>query len=427
MRTEITSIERYPLKVPFREVPGRNLRRELPHWRYVEVLECTLADGSVGFGETTLFYSWGDTTQSDVDRVVGENAVAHCWDDDIGPGLQIAMFDAVGRSLGVPVHRLLGDPVRDRVPVSWWCIDMPPEDWVAEAERAHEAGYTSLKVKGRPWFDLREQIGALEDALPPSFDVDIDFNGTMLEAERALPILRELESSPLVSHFEDPLARDDLEGHRRLRDELDTPIVSHYGKVDPADVVATGAVDGWVLTGGADALRDAGGVAEVHDMPVWLQLIGTGITAAFTRHVGSVVDAAEWPAITGHQIYSDSLLSDPLPVADGTAPVPTDPGLGVDIDRSALERFRTERPSERPNPPRLIEASWPDGRRLYFAGDVDVMFKYAAQSGTDMPYFEAGATARLVEDDGSDAWQRLYERAQNDPVVIGPDDADPLA
>jgi hypothetical protein len=89
-----------------------------------------------------------------VAKVMGCPPAAHMWDNDLGGGLQIALFDAVGKANGVPVSALLGTKVRDWVPISWWSIDAPPEDWAAEGAEAVANGYTTMKLKPRPWFDI---------------------------------------------------------------------------------------------------------------------------------------------------------------------------------------------------------------------------------------------------------------------------------
>lgn len=423
MDLAVERIEWIPVEVLFREVPARNMARELPHWKYFEIVEVELASGYTGFGETMLYYSWGETTDADAERARGENAVDLLWEDSLGPGLQIALFDAVGRATGAPVHSLLGGKVHDRTPVSWWCIDMPPEDWVSEAETAIENGYTSLKVKGRPWYDLREQIERLNAELPPWFDVDVDFNATALDADRAFPLLEELQSSPLVSHFEEPIPQEDLEGNRRLAESLDVPIVHHYGRTTlhdgppaPVERVRKGACDGFVATGGASRLRNTAAVADALGTPFWLQLVGTGITAAFSVHCGGAFERATWPAINCHQLFEHDLLVDPIEVEDGGVSVPDEPGLGYRLDRDALERFRIEKPDSQPSPDRLIEVDWDDGSTIYFAGNDDQLLYYAMDDG-NVPYFERDVSTRVVPDDGSDRWSSMHEAAVAEPVV----------
>ena len=416
MRTTIERIDRHPVEVPFRTVPGRNLERELPHWRYFEIVEVELGDGTVGYGETMLFYTWGETTDADVERALGRRAPELMWDDSVGAGLQMALFDAVGKSLSVPVHALLGEKVHEETPLSWWCIDMPAEDWVAEAERALDAGYTSLKVKGRPWFDIRRQLDALDEALPAWFDVDIDFNGTLRDARRALPVLEELQSFPQVSHFEGPIPMKDTPGNRRLTEALDAATVLHYGHPHPATVLREHTCDGFVLDGGLSHIRDAAAVSKTASRPFWLQLVGTGITAAFSLHCGGVFEQAEWPAINCHQLYTHDLLVDSIAVEDGYATVPDAPGLGYEIDMDAVERFRCEKPDERPNPERLVESDWPEGPTIYLA-ESEVNFMLHAANDERMPYFERGVETRLVPDDDSDRWREVHDRATTAPVV----------
>ena len=65
-------------------------------------------------------------------------------------------------------------------------------------------------------------------------------------------------------------------------------------------------------------------------MPLWLQLVGTGITTAFTAHLGAVLPAAQWPAITCLNTYRDDLIREPLEIRRGHMRVPEAPGLGVE-------------------------------------------------------------------------------------------------
>jgi L-alanine-DL-glutamate epimerase-like enolase superfamily enzyme len=426
MQSTVERIDTYPIKLPFRDVPGRNLRREVPHWRYFEVIECELSDGTIGFGETMLFYTWGATTESDISRAQGKNAVELLWDDSLGQGLQTALFDAVGKALDVPAHRLFGDQVRDAVPLSHWCIDMPRDELVTEAAYAKNNGYTSIKLKGRPWFDIREQVSALADELPSSFRLDIDFNETLLDAEQALPLLRDLERSPIVSHFEAPIPQGNVEGNRRLQRELDTKLVLHYERFDPRTAVETNCLDGSILTAGVSQMRNEAAVADMARWPVWIQLVGTGITTAMTAQVGAVLAAATWPAITCHEIYDATVLSDGLTVADGKIAVPDRPGLGIEVDRDVLDRFRVEKPEERPNPPRLLKTVWPDGPVLYFAGENNVLMKYAQAPENEMRYFAPDGSAQIVPDDGSNTWQELYDRGKEAVVVYEDRAAAPL-
>src|SRR5262249_9315043 len=132
MNLTIKNIERIWVDVPYRPVPRRNMIRELPHWTIFELCLVTLECGVRGIGETMVFYTWGATTDEAVKRALGKTATEIMWDDGLGAGLQMALFDAVGKAMEVPVHHLLGRKLRDDALISWWSIDLPPEDWLKE-------------------------------------------------------------------------------------------------------------------------------------------------------------------------------------------------------------------------------------------------------------------------------------------------------
>ncbi len=83
--------------------------REIPHWRWAELVKVTLSGGVQGVGEGLLYYSWGVTSDKNVKYAIGRNAAELMWNDDLGAALQMALFDAVGKAGDVPAHRLLGN------------------------------------------------------------------------------------------------------------------------------------------------------------------------------------------------------------------------------------------------------------------------------------------------------------------------------
>ena len=418
LRVEFAEI--VPVRVPFREVPARNMARELPHWDTFEVVRVGLVSGHVGHGESMSWYTWGRTSEADLAKARGRNAASMMWDDSLGAGLQIALFDAVGRALGVPIHRLLGAKVRDRAALSWWAIDMPPEDWASECRDAVRLGYGAFKTKGRPWYDVREQVRAVAAVVPPSFKIDIDFNDTLLDADRAIPILKDLEATPQVGIFETPIPQKDVPGNKAIRRAVKTPIAMHYGSPPPLVALKEEVCDGFVVGGGARSVMQQGAVAAMADLPFWLQLVGTGITAAFSLHLAAVLSHAKWPAVNCHQLFTDTLLTAPIVVEGGTVAVPDGPGLGFEVNPQALRRFLTDPPRARPETPRLVEVSFPDGGRLYVASDGAVNFMLRQGNLGTIPYYRDGASARLVPDDGGDRWKRLHERASEKPFLVVP-------
>ncbi|CAK9000537.1 N-succinyl-L-Arg/Lys racemase (N-succinyl amino acid racemase) (NSAR) [Durusdinium trenchii] len=415
----VRDIQRTTLRLEFRPTPRRNMDREIPHWRWAEVCEVTLESGAVGFGETLLFYTWGVPSDDDVARVRGQSAIEMMWDDSLGAGLQMALFDAVARTAHVPVHSLLGHKHTSRTPLSWWNIDTSAEDMASECAEAYRQGYMSYKTTGRPWFDLKQQLDLATKEVPEDFMIDMDFNDTLLTAEQGLPILKDLERYPQVDIFETPIPQKDVAGNRAICAATDINVALHYGTPDPATVVRESAADGFVVGHGAEALMSAGRFAEEVEMPFWLQLVGSDITAAWSLHFGGVLKQALWPAVNCHQLYEERLLIDPITVSDGHAEVPDRIGLGYELNRDAVERFKVQKPAQRPEPQRLIETTWPDGRTMYTASNGTVNFMLHAAMEGKYPYFEAGADTRLVPDDGSSRWKELYKRARKEgPISV---------
>ena len=157
MDGRIASVERTLHWVPMVDRIRREMERAGIHaWSEVEVIRVTSESGVVGWGETVQNYTWG---RADIDeRVVGRSPFDLYWDDSLGAGLQMAVLDLAGKLAGVPAHRLLGEQVRSHCPLSFWDHDMSPELYEAEAREAVRLGYTCMKIKTRPWWDVHETI-----------------------------------------------------------------------------------------------------------------------------------------------------------------------------------------------------------------------------------------------------------------------------
>ncbi len=106
----ITEIERITVDVPFvpRVRPWNALL--VGQWRVSEITRVVTDTGFVGYGETLPHYTWGRVTDAAVERVRGKNPADFLGDDSLGAGLQMALYDVVGKALGVPAYRLFNLP-----------------------------------------------------------------------------------------------------------------------------------------------------------------------------------------------------------------------------------------------------------------------------------------------------------------------------
>ena len=421
---EVKAIDRLWVRIPYRERVARHMVRQNWYWNYFELIKVTLKSGIVGIGETMPFYTWSHVTNRAVQFALERSAAEIMWYDSLGPGLQQALFDAVGKQFGVPASALLGSRTRDSAVVAWWAIDMPGEDWAEECKLAIQEGYTAFKTKARPWFDLRRQCEFLSSSLPEFFSISLDFNGTFRNAAQAIVHLEYLSRYRQMSVFEEPLPETDLDGYREVRKRISTPIAIHTRKLPEMDsgklsmirAVKEDICDGFVLSyGGASAVIHQGCLAEAVDKPFWLQQVGTSITAAFSLHCAAVLPLAKWPAVNCHQLFAHTLVKPDLKVQGGRCRIPTEPGLGIDLNDEAVERFRVEPIRQFPPPAvdQIIAIFWPSGATSYYGHYRQYWQDFASDR---VPGYLEGVELFGLPDNGTPAWQEMQKLVNESPV-----------
>lgn len=413
----IVEIESIPIRLPF--VPSIAPWTQLHNhdWEFIEVVRVRTDDPAItGFGETLVYYTGEAVGDEFAAAAIGRTPLDVLAEPGLGVPLRIALFDVLGQALGAPVNELFARPVvRDRCPISWWNTKMPPELLAEQAADAVAAGYLSHKIKGRPWFDIREQVAAIAAVTPEEYRIDIDWNSMLGSVGQALPVLLELQSSSRIGLFESPISRVDTAGQARLRAAVSLPLVEHYDATLAPTWLAQDTLDGFVVSGPspADVFRQSDTAASFHK-EVFLQMCGSGITTAWVAHLGSVVEAARLPAVTAMNIYEDDLLAEPLQIRGGHVIVPTLPGLGITVDEELLERLRVPRGS-RPEPcRRLLTFRLGDGRTRHYV-DTRQLWDDCTTNAS-MPVQGPGARLSIRMDDSSQAFDDLHRRAERRPV-----------
>jgi len=405
---KVRNLEMLTLNIPFYcDHVSRHMHRALTHGERVYVYRLELDNRVVGYGESS-----GDES-ANINQVVGQNPFAIMQDQGIGFGLQMALFDAVGKAVKVPTYQLLGSKVRDHCPISWWAIDMPPEDWAQEAKESVKRGYTSIKLKARPWWDILAQVDAIGEVVAHDYQFYIDFNGFLLTKERAVPLLQSLDEHPNVAYYESPFwLRTDFQGAEHLQEAVGKPIIDHFRDA----YLHRGVGDGFVVAGGGTETRRKGALCASFDKPFWLQMIGTGITTAYAVHIGAVLTHAQLPAITGHELWEHDLLQERITVVDGTIRVPEAPGLGIEVDESALEYYRVAPGAPTPQElylkqQRICRVHIPNEAGGKTAHDfTSESVYYSAFSEGKYPGFVPGIRLEIIEDNQSGTFNASYNR-----------------
>jgi L-alanine-DL-glutamate epimerase-like enolase superfamily enzyme len=409
--TTVQRIEPFWIEPPYKPIPTKYIVpwREGHMTNTRPLCKVTLANGVVGYGE-------GGATEPGRKRVLGRPAAESMWDDQIGQGLQMALFDAVGKTNEVPIHRLLGRKVRDRAFLSWWAGGMPAEDWVRECKEAVSLGYRAFKGKARPWYDLDEQCRVLTPTLPAHFQIDFDFNSMLLDVGHAEGYLIELEKYSQIAIYETPIPQTDVAGNKMLRKKTRIPIAMHFGNPPIMTALREEVCDALIIGGGASSVMRNAAIAATANKPFWLQMTGTSIMATFSMHCAAVLSHARIPAINLNHLFAEAMIRPAIKVENGSAAIPDGPGLGVEIDLDAVERYRIERPRPRDGSGHLLALRWPSGTTSYYAKEE--MYKAEFLAGS-LPVFAKGIYVEEIPNDGSREWKELQARAAKGGVHVG--------
>ena len=377
-----------------------------------------LEGGAVGYGD-------GIGNADDVGRFMGQNALMGLSKIRHG-GVQMALYDAVGRALGVPAYALMGRQVRNQVPFAYWSCCLSPEEWAVQAQKAAACGYRVYKFKCRPWWDPIEQVAAVAEVVPEEFTCWLDFNGHLREVKQAKPILSQLEAFECVGGFESPLPQRDAAGYQELRGMLNKPIAAHYGSgcchvrslpgfdrgLPAMAQIQLGLCDSFVMGGGdVRGLLDQAAVAGEARLPFWIQVVGTGLRAAWVRHLASVCPQATLSSLAAHNIWDRDIPDLPDPTA-GFASVSEEPGLGVRVDDDAVELLKCAEPIEVRR--EITSVVYPNGVRWHFSSEQQ---RHEAFYLGNVPGFVRGVRLEVRSDDSSADFADLIRRCEKAPVL----------
>ncbi|MFJ8912668.1 mandelate racemase/muconate lactonizing enzyme family protein [Amycolatopsis sp. NPDC102389] len=284
-----------------------------------------------------------ETVHTRLARTVGNPAAKSALD--------MAIWDALGRSLDVSVTELLGG-YTDRMRVSHMLGFDEPSATVAEAERMRDThGITTFKVKvgRRPASLDTAVVRALREHFGDGVDLYIDGNRGWTAAESARA-MREMADLDLL-FAEELCPADDVLGRRWLVRQLDVPFIADESAVTPADVTrevlggsATAisiktARTGFTRSQRTHHLAEGLGLEVVMGNQIDGQL-GSLCTVAF----GSAYElTSRRPGeLSNFLDMSDDLLTEPLRVTDGELTVRPGAGLGAEIDPEKLRRYRQD-------------------------------------------------------------------------------------
>ncbi|MFC6942727.1 mandelate racemase/muconate lactonizing enzyme family protein [Salinirubellus sp. GCM10025818] len=266
-------------------------------------------------------------------------------------GVDIALWDIAGKYYEEPVYRLLGGDAGGNGQLKAYASDLFWTDTDTMADRAAEyidRGFAGVKTHlGRGIDADEERVAAIRDAIgDAALMVDMNCGYDRPEAFRAGQMLEEYD----VYWYEEPLSPYNVDGLADLRRKLDVPIATgenEYTKWGFRELFEAGAVD-YAMP---DTMR-CGGITEANKICTLAESFGvvcsphcytTGVGLAATMHVMAASPATQWLEFdpTDFPLY-ESLFASSLEVSDGQVSLPTDPGLGVQLDGATVDRYRLD-------------------------------------------------------------------------------------
>ena len=371
------------------------------------VYKITTDNGIVGYGE----HRWKEQTPplSSVEPLIGRDPFDFI-NNTFHPSLGGALYDVMGKHLEVPAYKLMGRKLRDAVTVcAWTPSGSSPTAYAEQVARAVKQGYMVFKIHTSATYDVFDLARAAAEVTPEGFKLHFDFNHSRTIAS-VLPIIDQIQREhPIVGFIEDPLPAWDLDNWRRLRAKMRIPLV-HGGAplLGGIQEAQHGMADAYMI--GESSIGDilARGIAYGKlNTQVIMQHTGGTLAKALALHMASVL-----PTATGHSInlddqYSESITTEDIPVTEGFSPVPERPGLGFDVDESAIARMAENKPDEVPRYVPLLHL--PGGHKFYAA---DVKRLTGREEGTIR-----GIRMEWIEDDGSDEFNEIFEKVEKGAVV----------
>jgi muconate cycloisomerase len=268
-------------------------------------------------------------------------------------GIEMALWDLVGKAANLPVHMLLGGPVRDVVRTKYSVSGVEPARAAAIAAWAVEQGFDAMKVKVGmdPATDLR-RVREVRRAVGPDVMLGVDANGGW-DPGTAVQLLPQLEQEN-VRFIEQPVPPGDPRWLVRVRAASTIPVVADESVATSQDaltLVRLDAADTFsIYVGMGGGIREASAIATISDAARVHCTIGSnlelGIAQAAMIHL-AVSQPAIHPEVVPCDIisrffYERDIVREPLPVEAGSAHRIDEPGLGVELDMRMVEHYRVD-------------------------------------------------------------------------------------
>ena len=277
-------------------------------------------------------------------------------------GIEHALWDISGKAVGLPVYMLLGGKVRDKIRLYQSAGGNEPAQVAEAAKRLVEKyGYTAVKMSphmsgtnARPVNYVTRMAGqrvrAVREALGPDVDIGVDIHAKFFEVTRAVRMAKEIEPyHPMW--LEEPIRPENVEAMQKLAEHVEIPLASgecNYTKHEFRAILHAQCLDfvqpDVCVCGGLLEMKKIAAMAEANYVRVAPHNPMGPVATMVNVHF-----AASTPNFFILEYHPDDesprkdLLKEPLLVKDGYFPLPTKPGLGVELNEEAIRTMPAKR------------------------------------------------------------------------------------
>ncbi|MDB6125920.1 MAG: Mandelate racemase/muconate lactonizing protein [Pedosphaera sp.] len=369
---KITRIETIPIKVPIKPEFAMRTGRGGSHLVSPFLLVKIYTDaGIVGLGEVSCTPRWSGEDQvsaahfiktylapllegenpTEIERLTAKLRLGVAGNFFTKSGIEMALWDILGKSLNKPVYQLLGGAVREFIPTKWSVSGLEPEKAADIGRWAVAQGFKAMKVKVGidPDKDVA-RVAAVRQAIGPNIKLGVDANGGWSK-EIAVKAIERLYDSAIY-FAEQPIPPEDLMWLPKIREQIKIPLIadeSIYSLQDAMTLAHLQAADVFsIYVGKAGGIGPARKIAEFAESTGLKCTVGSnlelGVGSAAMIHLATAtrgIDAETYPCdIIGPMFYEDDMLMEPLPLIAGSAKPNERPGLGVELNEKTVEKYR---------------------------------------------------------------------------------------
>jgi L-alanine-DL-glutamate epimerase-like enolase superfamily enzyme len=272
----------------------------------------------------------------------------------LASGVEMAMWDLVGKECGQPLYKLLGGAVRKDIELAA-CMGIRPFNEASEiAAQYVEMGFSTIKTKaGRDPDEDLDMVRGLRDGAGDRLEIRIDPNRGY-DPKTALQLARDLEPYHL-QYLEQPMPQEMIAEAADLRAKTSTPIALNES------VTTLEMVDTILNLGAADVIlpdtQQCGGILAVKKVSTLAEAAGVPCVMHCSHDLGPktatmlhVVASSPPFTLANDCTYyglEDDILVDPFKIVKGHMRVPEKPGLGIEVDAKKLAKYRKP---PKPNP-----------------------------------------------------------------------------